>query len=1134
MFKKTTSIILLFTLTIIFCCTPVNNLVQAEGFGDDLQDVGTVVDSGNNSQAVKENILNTNIQENQELTITDIDSELINIVGLLHELEIMKVTSDGKFNPKAVVTRAELAVIISKALGMTEGMDIAVKFNDVTSEHAHARAISLVTHMEIMQGEGESFKPDEGVTMERAVKAVVSMLGYDLYARQKGNYPLGYMITAREIGIFRETRTTDSTQQASRESIAKLIYNALEVELMDIAAIGSSIDLAVRKGENLLSKNFEISKGEGIVTGKYETSIYKGESNLKSDLVTIDDVIYNIGKTTARKWLGYKVEYYYKNNQTTNTLLFVAEKRNSNNSLTVKGEEIIQISGRKLAYSSEPDSSVRNISLANSMALIYNDKLLAYNTTDENKLEDLLKISDGYMIFIDNNKDDVYDICFVYEFDTYVVDQVFPSQKTVNFKYPVNGQNSKNIDLEDDDTIISIVKNNEPIGLSSLNEWDVMSVLESHDYSQGKKVIKAVVTNTVINGKITEVWSDSEGIKCVIAEKTYKLTNDFEKYIKDNPNNGIKVDSAGGFCIDAMNRIAGINTTLNNQNKRYAYLFNIALEKGLQQQPKMQLFTENGQFEIFEFANNIEISYYPRYAPWAAYRDTSPMYYVDPVVLKDYNFHPIDHLEAYMGLIFLKVSGAGGTQQIKFPFLADEGKAIYRRHYQETGRAKDLIIKYFYDYEGVKFDTEKMQLIRYEIDSNRNITKIETAKDYGLSINRIVENTDEIKQDVANDVFRLSYKANMYKSFATSASTTFTSILPSNPGLGVWTQAYRFIARGMAWLECLLPPSDYHSRPVATTVDVQPTLLNMDKKFVIFNIPRHEQLNTTNIQYVGNSNHNKVDMEKMRSNKNFYSIDRTVATSNINRVIDGYNHNDLNTVSLFINYVTPNLSNASSTLCVVDRVVSYIDGYGNVAQKLYGYHNGELKMFEGETDFVFTRKISDQPLKQGDIVRLARFGGEPRKYNITNQVLELHDDGSFRLFSDFNVTSMSNVLSKEELAANPNNIYFHNREVECDDYDVTSRIYNGNKDRGFGFARVLGINQNFIKLDFSESSVNGVVSRVLDGSFICYAEESAKVIVVDRLTRRASVGSYSDVSNGDHVYVRLEASRVMEIVVYKD
>lgn len=114
--------------------------------------------------------------------------------------------SDGKFMPKATVTRAQMAAIIVK---MLFGADVNAdpfkgtgKFSDVASfEGGWAEGyINLCAQTGVVSGYGDgTFKPGKAVTAAEAVTMIINALEMDAGA---GSWPETVMTKAKELKLF--------------------------------------------------------------------------------------------------------------------------------------------------------------------------------------------------------------------------------------------------------------------------------------------------------------------------------------------------------------------------------------------------------------------------------------------------------------------------------------------------------------------------------------------------------------------------------------------------------------------------------------------------------------------------------------------------------------------------------------------------------------------------------------------------------------------------------------------------------------------------------------------------------------------------------------------------------------------
>ena len=138
----------------------------------------------------------------------------------------MNLRSNGLFGSNLYITRGELADSSAKLLGDIVNGEFAVKeFTDVPKDYEYAQGIYGLANLGILNGFGDgTFRPDDPVLYEHAVKILVRVLGY---------YPLvesgqsSTMEIAAELGILKNVSAMNNGY-ISRENTAQLIYNSLE------------------------------------------------------------------------------------------------------------------------------------------------------------------------------------------------------------------------------------------------------------------------------------------------------------------------------------------------------------------------------------------------------------------------------------------------------------------------------------------------------------------------------------------------------------------------------------------------------------------------------------------------------------------------------------------------------------------------------------------------------------------------------------------------------------------------------------------------------------------------------------------------------------------------------------------
>ena len=230
------------------------------------------------------------------------------------------------------VTRGEMITIVVRLLGL----------GDLGGSTDQSALVDIAVNSGIISGYGNGeLGLDDSITYEQAVKMLVNAVGYDVYAQGKGGYPTGYLIVGAENGITKGVYANVG-EQINRKIAASLSYKKLNVDLMERVGSGNDERFSVIRNRTLLTERLNVEENSGILTATSETELVKAKSTLKDDEVKIGDSIYKIGKTDAKKYLGYEVDFYAKESEGRNykELIFIEKKPNYNNTITVKADSI--------------------------------------------------------------------------------------------------------------------------------------------------------------------------------------------------------------------------------------------------------------------------------------------------------------------------------------------------------------------------------------------------------------------------------------------------------------------------------------------------------------------------------------------------------------------------------------------------------------------------------------------------------------------------------------------------------------------------------------------------------------------------------------------------------------------------
>ena len=189
-----------------------------------------------------------------EDAIIDLSQE--EVIDLLGGLDIIEGYEDGEFHGERNVTRAEMATIVVKTLKLDAAPALEI-FDDVTLTHWANGYIARAYAEGIVAGDGNGmFRPEDTVTYAEVYTMFVNVLNYQ--PKKDLAWPANYVTVARANGIADGIMAYD-TVAATRNDVAKIVWNALNTEIMEIYTIGD-IETYKPSGKTLLENRFDTVK----------------------------------------------------------------------------------------------------------------------------------------------------------------------------------------------------------------------------------------------------------------------------------------------------------------------------------------------------------------------------------------------------------------------------------------------------------------------------------------------------------------------------------------------------------------------------------------------------------------------------------------------------------------------------------------------------------------------------------------------------------------------------------------------------------------------------------------------------------------------------------------------------------
>ena len=241
--------------------------------------------------------------------------EIVNkdAVSMLTTLGIIEGTDQGTYNPTGDVDRAQMAKMISVALTNNENCDTLYQnvnsgLTDIAANWARGY-INYCYTLGIIAGRGNNtFDPSANVTGVEAAKMLLTALGYDanIEGLVGNDWALNTAALAQNLGIFRNF-TKDVSEPLNRDDAALLIYNALDVELIQEYRNGYAISYDDHR--TILSSVFGVIRVEGVVVANEWARLEETDSDeaLREGRTTLDNVVW-YDSTTANTVVDEGVE----------------------------------------------------------------------------------------------------------------------------------------------------------------------------------------------------------------------------------------------------------------------------------------------------------------------------------------------------------------------------------------------------------------------------------------------------------------------------------------------------------------------------------------------------------------------------------------------------------------------------------------------------------------------------------------------------------------------------------------------------------------------------------------------------------------------------------------------------------
>ena len=498
--------------------------------------------------------------------------ELFKALGMLSD----EIPADDK-----PVSRGEFVRYIVRLMS---GGNLAAKsgnvFWDVAKDNEYYDYICAGIAYGIINGNSDgSFNPYAYIMSEDAVRIILNSLGYGSYIRLTGNTTAAVFKTASKVDL---SAAVKSGEPLVFKDMVELIYNSLDVEMLENSVIGSDTTSFETSGRTLLETYRDITAVSGVVTANSITSIDGGAFSEGQIRVGLQQI--NNADTKANECLGYNVDCYAKKNGGVYSYIY-AVKNLDNEVLEITAEDVSNVTSSQLSYYA--GAKTKTVKLNVDTLYVYNGVSVDFS---KHSIKDLFAADYGKVTFVNNDGSADYDIALIEAYDTLVLTFADLEDEKLYDKLSVNN----NVDLSSFDSYeIYDASGN---AIVDIKENSILTAMKSLD----GEYIKIIAANNSIEGTIEEVNSEGEAL---IGGVEYSITKELETYAD---NGLIAPGTSGVMYLDINGRIAYIGQS-DDTDDPVAYCVGVKTQGVLGGNVQMKLFTREGEYEIFDVAGSVKI-----------------------------------------------------------------------------------------------------------------------------------------------------------------------------------------------------------------------------------------------------------------------------------------------------------------------------------------------------------------------------------------------------------------------------------------------------------------------------------------------------------------------------------------------
>lgn len=481
---------------------------------------------------------------------------------------------------KPVLNREQLAQIIVRMQGMeglTEGEDMAI---DIARSSHKAEINYCIANNYLTLDENGSFKPTGSVTYSEAIRAMVTLLGYDVLIQNKDD-DNEYLAIATKLGITRGVVVANNQKMGYNE-LYTLICRTMKINLPMHEFISEE------SVENLYDR-LRIEERNGKLLANSRRSV--GVERTSVGEVNIGGTIYRTQLDVPNELVGINVVYYLRDEEVVSLspktkIKYLTLTPYDIKSVKDTGSEVV------LTCENEPET----IRIKKSAVATVNNKTMAPTKAL------FEKFVDGSLTLVETTSGN-YGVIHMDIAKTVTVSSTSQLSHSIRAKYT-----DELIKLEKAERNLEIYINGKAAEFSDIKKDSVVSIIcDSFSFDEFGDVVydynkiswaKIYVSNAGVSGLIDGMEDES----IFIDDMGYNASHSFKNLVSKGVREAARLGDYVNARLDYWGNIADVEVDKENGGYNYGYLIKAGVESGLDSRLELKIMDTKGTIGIYSVA----------------------------------------------------------------------------------------------------------------------------------------------------------------------------------------------------------------------------------------------------------------------------------------------------------------------------------------------------------------------------------------------------------------------------------------------------------------------------------------------------------------------------------------------------